>query len=84
MDLLENIDEMIGKLQTFRREYVDVQELIASEKYLSVEDVARMLGVSLPTAREYMARPDFPKIKAGKGYKVSATAFFLYNLQART
>ncbi|MBQ5986210.1 MAG: helix-turn-helix domain-containing protein [Clostridia bacterium] len=84
MDVLDNIDEMIGKLQTFRREYVDVQELIETERYLTVEDVAKALGVSLPTAREYMSRPDFPRLKCGKGYKVSATAFFLYNLQART
>ena len=81
MDILENIDDLINKLTTFKTEYVSVQELIGSEKYLTAEDVAKLLGVSAAAAREYMSRPDFPKLKVGKGYKVSSTAFFLYNLK---
>ena len=84
MDILSNIDDFISKLQTFKHEYVDVQSLISQEKYLTAEDVAAILGVSKPAAREYMNRPDFPKLNVGHGYKVSATAFFLYNLEPRT
>lgn len=83
MDLLNDIDSYIDKLRTFKHEYINVQDLISGEKYLTSEDVANILGVSRTAACDYMNRPDFPKLKVGHGYRVSATAFFMYNLQAR-
>lgn len=81
--VLNNIDELLGKLQTFKQEYLEVTELMNQEKYLKVEDVAKIMGVCRQTATEYMMRPDFPRIKCGKSYRVSSTALFLYNLKQR-
>ena len=39
------------------------------------KDVARMLGCSIPVARNIMHRPDFPLISTGKNMKVSKSAF---------
>ena len=78
-----DIDELIAKLEVFKGNLKAVNELIEKEEYLTAYDVAEKLGISLPEARQYMARPDFPKIEIGKGYKVSSTAFFLYNLSRR-
>lgn len=81
---LKEIDEVLVKLQELKGVSNTVTELMTNEKYLSASDIAEKLGCSVDAARAYMARPDFPKLKVGKGYKVSATQFFLYNLQART
>ena len=83
MDIIAQLDELIGKMDRFKTEYVDIKELLSEEHYMTAEDVAKALGVSIVSAREYMARADFPKLKVGKGYKVSSTAFFLYNLSCR-
>ena len=83
VDLTE-IDDIIAKFQELKKVSTSAKELIENEKYLTANDIADIMGCSVEAARAYMARPDFPKLKIGKGYKVSATTFFLYNLQART
>jgi hypothetical protein len=44
-------------------------------KFYNTEDIAKMLHITLPTARAIMYRPDFPLIKVGRALKVSKPAF---------
>ena len=44
-------------------------------KFLNTEEVAAVLGCSLPTASKIMRRPDFPLIRVGKNMRVSKSAF---------
>ena len=41
----------------------------------NTEEVAKILGCSLPTARIIMNRRDFPLLRIGKNLKVYKTAF---------
>lgn len=43
-------------------------------EFYGTKDVARMIGCSVPTAREVMLRPDFPLIKVGRKLLVSRKA----------
>ncbi|MBR1535209.1 MAG: helix-turn-helix domain-containing protein [Ruminococcus sp.] len=52
-------------------------------KFIGTKDVARILGCSLPTARNIMLRADFPLIKIGKNFKVSQQAFIEWSKQRR-
>ena len=81
---LEEIDEIIAKYQELKDISTSAKELIENEKYLTAKDISKIMGCSVEAARTYMARPDFPKLKIGNGYRVSATKFFLYNMEART
>lgn len=77
---IENLD---NKLQHAGHSLESIQKLTENEKYLTVKDVAKLLGTTESSARRYMSRPDFPRLEVGKGLKVSATAFYLYNLSKR-
>ena len=79
----ESIDELLGKLSEVKLNLQAINELIEKDECLSAKDVAERLGVSVAEARRYMARPDFPKLALGNGYKVSSTALFIYNLSQR-
>ena len=81
---LEELDEVIGKVGELKGEVITLKEAMENEEYLTAKDVAKKMGCSVEAARAYMARPDFPKLKIGNGYRVSATKFFLYNMEART
>ena len=52
-------------------------------KFIGTKDVARILGCSLPTARNIMLRADFPLVRVGKNYKVSEQAFIEWRKQRR-
>lgn len=52
-------------------------------KFIGTKDVARILGCSLPTARNIMLRADFPLVRVGKNYKVSEQAFIEWSKQRR-
>ena len=52
-------------------------------KFIGTKEVARILGCSLPTARNIMLRADFPLIRVGKNYKVSEQAFLEWSKQRR-
>ncbi|MBQ9248627.1 MAG: helix-turn-helix domain-containing protein [Ruminococcus sp.] len=54
-----------------------------SVKFIGTKEVARILGCSLPTARNIMLRADFPLIRVGKNYKVSEQAFTEWSKQRR-
>ncbi|WP_407384688.1 helix-turn-helix domain-containing protein [Ruminococcus sp.] len=54
-----------------------------SVKFIGTKEVARILGCSLPTARNIMLRADFPLIRVGKNYKVSEQAFLEWSKQRR-
>lgn len=41
----------------------------------STADIAKILGCSIPTARQLFKRSDFPALKIGKNYRVEKTAF---------
>ena len=53
-------------------------------EFYTRQDVANMLGVSLPKVTEIFNRPDFPALKLGKSYKVEAEAFKKWCQQRRT
>jgi excisionase family DNA binding protein len=42
--------------------------------FLTTKEVAAALGCSIPTARQLFHRPDFPALKVGKNFRVSAEA----------
>ena len=46
--------------------------------FLSVKDVAIIMGISIPTARKLFDQRDFPAIKVGRRLLVSADAFYKY------
>lgn len=52
-------------------------------KFIGTKDVARILGCSLPTARNIMLRADFPLVRVGKNFKVSQQAFIEWSKQRR-
>lgn len=54
-----------------------------SVKFIGTKEVARILGCSLPTARNIMLRADFPLIRVGKNFKVSEQAFLEWSKQRR-
>ena len=43
-------------------------------RFLGTKEVAKILGCSIPTARDVMMRYDFPLVKVGKNFKVSEKA----------
>ena len=43
-------------------------------EFYTTVDVARMLGCSIPTARQLFYRRDFPALKIGKNFKVEKHA----------
>lgn len=51
--------------------------------YIGAKEVSELLHCSLASARQYMHRPDFPRIECGKEIKVSIIAFHEYNLSRR-
>lgn len=44
-------------------------------EFLKTVDVARIMGICVPTARQVMQRKDFPLVKTGKNLKVEKNAF---------
>lgn len=53
-------------------------------KLLSTQDVANLLGCSLPTARKTMREDkDFPLVKVGRQYKVSIEGFKTWSNKRR-
>lgn len=79
-----NIDEELEKIERLLNVYSQLKNIQEAEDYLTTEDVARILGCTVVSAREYMSRPDFPLIECGKGMKVNRLAFLLYNMERRT
>lgn len=49
--------------------------------FLSTKDVARIMGISIPTARKLFEKRDFPTIRVGRRLLVSEEAFKLYIMQ---
>ena len=43
--------------------------------FLTTKDVAQLMGISVPLARQIMRKKDFPLVRAGKNYKVLRSAF---------
>lgn len=76
----DDVDKMINKLNELKALRIEAAKIAAADTYLTSADVAKKLGISEAAAREYMSRPDFPLLEVGKGFKVSAIAFALYNL----
>lgn len=52
-----------------------IKESTAEPIFYTTEDIARLLGCSIGTAREIMYRNDFPLLKIGKNNKVLKSAF---------
>ena len=49
--------------------------------FLSLKDVANIMGISIPTARKLFQKRDFPAIRAGRRLLVSEEAFNQYMSQ---
>ena len=82
-EALGEIKALTDELSSVGAELNSVLSLIKDEKILTSKDVAEKMGISESAAREYMNRKDFPRLNAGKGYRVSSVALFLYNLKQR-
>ena len=54
-----------------------------SVKYIGTKEVARILGCSLPTARNIMLRADFPLLRIGKNFRVNLQSFIEWSKQRR-
>ncbi len=78
-----NLDEELEKAERLLNIYSKIKEIQEAEDYLTTEDVARIMGCNIVSAREYMNRPDFPLLDCGKGMKVNRLAFLMYNLERR-
>lgn len=84
ININSNVDEEIEKAERLLNLYAKIKEVQEAEDYLTTEDVARIMGCNIVSAREYMNRPKFPLLECGKGMKVNRLAFLLYNLERRT
>lgn len=51
--------------------------------FYGTKDVAKLLGCSVPTARDIMQRKDFPLIAVGKNLKVSKSALEQWAMERR-
>lgn len=51
--------------------------------FLTPMDVAKLMHCSIPTARQFFYRSDFPAIKVGKNLKVMKSAFVKWASQRR-
>ena len=60
------------------------ERFAADPVFYGTKDVARMLGCSVPTAREIMLRPDFPLIRVGRNLRVSREALEAWAMERRT
>ena len=79
-----NLEQEIEIAKMLLDLYEKISNMQEAEDYLTTEDVAKILGCTVVSAREYMNRPDFPLIECGKGLKVNRLAFLMYNMQRRT
>lgn len=55
----------------------DIKKLIADEEleFLNTEQVSKILGCSVTTARKLCNSDDFPSIKVGKNYRILKSEF---------
>lgn len=51
--------------------------------FLTVRDVSRIMGISLPLARQIFDRPEFPKLQIGRRILVCEEAFRAWASQRR-
>ena len=79
-----SLDYIIAYTSLFFKGKLSIKELseekIMNEmnkelQFLNTKDIAALMGVSLPVARQIMHRKDFPLIKAGKNLKVMRKNF---------
>ena len=70
-------------METKETKIIECQEEHEELKFYGTKDVARILGCSLPTARDVMMRYDFPLIRVGKNFKVSEQAFIDWSSRRR-
>ena len=69
----------ISNMPVLDRSGEDQRELT----FYSTIEVAKMLGCSIPTARQIFHRRDFPALKIGKNFKVEKSAFEKWCTQRR-
>lgn len=83
INISSNIDAELEKAKKLLEFYQYISSIKDAEDYYTPEQVAKILGCTVPSAREYMRRPDFPRIECGKTVKVNRLAFLLYNMERR-
>ena len=59
----------------YNRRLIKMDNNKSDLQFLNTKDIATLMGVSLPVARQIMYRKDFPLIKAGKNLKVMRKKF---------
>lgn len=74
----------INAPETALNEEENVQRADTDLVFYGVKDMARMMGCSIPTARDIMHRKDFPLLSVGNRLKVSKEAFSQWTMQRRT
>lgn len=80
---LESIKELEQVLSKLGVDIRNINDLAVESTYLKPADVAKKMGVSTNTAREFMNRPGFPVIRYGSGDRmlVNSIALLLYSLK---
>lgn len=71
-------------METKETKIIECQEENEELKFYGTKDVARILGCSLPTARDVMMRYDIPLIRVGKNMKVSSKALEEWSMKRHT
>ncbi len=52
-------------------------------RFLGTKDIAKLMGCSIPVARQIMKRKDFPLVMCGKNLKVMKSEFIKWASQRR-
>ena len=52
-------------------------------RFLGTKDIAKLMGCSIPVARQIMTRKDFPLVMCGKNLKVMKSEFIKWASQRR-
>lgn len=52
-------------------------------EFIGTKEIAKLMGCSLPVARQIMHRKDFPLVKCGKNLKTMKSAFVTWASERR-
>ena len=74
-ECLDDVREILSKIELAQAKSEELKESI---KFLKVSDVAKLLDMTVPKAREIFHRPDFPCCDYGKEMQVEMSAFKEY------
>ena len=84
MGLLQNetTAEQMDVVNTFDKNETD-ENADDGLRFLGTKDIAKLMGCSIPVARQIMKRKDFPLVMCGKNLKVMKSEFIKWASQRR-